>query len=113
MAGLVYVDPTDLRSREQDLDYLRASGYTTDEAARHIERVREGMAGYVSSRTGPCRAEMEVMQVNETSYSAEFRRLPPLAPLPRILATRWRGRERRMYTTPDSPVRCARPVDNA
>jgi pimeloyl-ACP methyl ester carboxylesterase len=82
VAGLVYVDPTDLRSRAQDLDYLRASGYTTDEAARHIERVRERMAGYVSSRTGPYRAEMEVIQVNESSYSAEFRGLPPLAPIP-------------------------------
>lgn len=82
VAGLVYVDPTDLRSKEQEMEYLKGSGYTAEQARLHVDEVRERMAGYVRSRTGPYRAEMEVIQAIESSYSAEFRRLPPVPPIP-------------------------------
>ena len=40
------------------------------------------MAAFVSSRTGAYRAEMEVIQRNEESFSAEFLALPPLPRFP-------------------------------
>jgi peptidoglycan/xylan/chitin deacetylase (PgdA/CDA1 family) len=64
------------------LEHLRASGYTADEAAKHIARVRERTAGYASSRTGPYRAEMEVILAHESGHAAEFRRLAPQRPIP-------------------------------
>jgi pimeloyl-ACP methyl ester carboxylesterase len=106
VAGLVYVDPTDFRSREQDLDYLTASGYTPEGAARHIEGARERMAGYVSSRMGPYRAEMEVIQANEVSYSAEFRRLPPLPPIPVSIVMAGRFQPETWAQRPCAPRQC-------
>jgi pimeloyl-ACP methyl ester carboxylesterase len=82
VAGMVYVDPTDLRTREQDVEYLLASGYTRDGALQDIKRHRERLARYISSRTGAYRAEMEVIQRNEESFFAEFRSLPAVPEIP-------------------------------
>jgi pimeloyl-ACP methyl ester carboxylesterase len=38
VAGLVYVDPTDPRSLEQNLAYLQASGYSADGAREFLEK---------------------------------------------------------------------------
>ena len=82
VAGMVYVDPTHLRTREQEVEYLLASGYTRDGALQNIKRHRERLARYISSRTGPYRAEMEVIQRNEESFFAEFRSLPAVREIP-------------------------------
>ncbi len=99
VAGMVYVDPTDLRSREQHLEYLVASGYTPEEAGQHIERARRQLAEVASSRTGSYRAEMEVILRNQGTFSAEFHSLPrvPATPVSILISGRfdpptWRER---------------------
>jgi pimeloyl-ACP methyl ester carboxylesterase len=82
VAGMVYVDPTHFQTREQNVEYLVATGHTRDTALESIERSRAQMAGFVSSRTGAYRAEMEVIQANEQSFSAEFLALPPVSGFP-------------------------------
>jgi pimeloyl-ACP methyl ester carboxylesterase len=82
VAGMVYVDPTDLRSEEQDLAYLRASGFSTDGALKHIADQNARMARFVALRIGGYRAEMDVILVNQRSFSSEFRRLPPVPAVP-------------------------------
>lgn len=106
IAGLVYVDPTDPRSPEQNLAYLQASGYSADGAREFLTRHRERMSQFVQSRSGPYRAEMEVIQATELSQFAEFRTLPALPPVPvsillanRLDAQTWAGR-------PCTPVVC-------
>jgi pimeloyl-ACP methyl ester carboxylesterase len=99
VTGLVYVDPTDPRSLEQNIAYLRASGYTDEGAREFLESRREQVAAFVRSRSGPYRAEMEVIQAAETSHFAEFRELPPLKGMPvsilvsnRLHPDVWQGR---------------------
>jgi pimeloyl-ACP methyl ester carboxylesterase len=83
--GLVYVDPTDPRSEDQDLAYLRDSGYTADGARRFIDARAEQMAEFVRRQSGQYRAEMEVIRLNELNHSAEFLELPPLPAIPIVL----------------------------
>jgi pimeloyl-ACP methyl ester carboxylesterase len=99
VAGLVYVDSTDPRSPEQNTAYLRASGYTDDGILEFMERQRQQMSAFVGSRTGPYRAEMEVIQAVERSGFAEFRALPPPPSVPaailvsnRLDPQLWQGR---------------------
>jgi pimeloyl-ACP methyl ester carboxylesterase len=99
VAGLVYVDPTDPRSLEENIAYLRANGYTDDGAREFLESRRQQVAAFVRSRTGPYRAEMEIIQAAERDYFAEFRELPPLRGVPvsilvsnRLHPEVWQGR---------------------
>ena len=99
VAGLVYVDSTDPRSPEQNATYLRASGYTDEGIVEFMRRRREEMSAFVASRTGPYRAEMEVIQATEAGSFSEFRALPPPPPVPaailvsnRLSPQVWQGR---------------------
>lgn len=99
LGGLVYVDPTDPRSPEQNQAYLEASGYSADGAREFVVRNREQMARFVASQTGGYRAEMEVIQAAELTQFAEFRALPalPSVPIALLVANRlepemWAGR---------------------
>ena len=99
VAGLVYVDPSDPRSREQNLAYLEASGYSADGAREFLARNLERMSRFVSAQTGSYRAEMEVIQAVELTHFAEFRALPalPAIPIALLVANRlepqmWAGR---------------------
>jgi pimeloyl-ACP methyl ester carboxylesterase len=99
VAGLVYVDSTDPRSPEQNAAYLRASGYTDDGIRAFMQRQREQLSAFVGSRTGPYRAEMEVIQAAELSAFSEFRALPPPPAVPaailvsnRLSPQVWQGR---------------------
>ena len=99
VAGLVYVDSTDPRSPEQNAAYLRASGYTDDGILAFMQRHREQLSAFVGSRTGPYRAEMEVIQAAELSGFSEFRALPapPAVPAAILVSNRlnpqiWQGR---------------------
>jgi pimeloyl-ACP methyl ester carboxylesterase len=99
VAGLVYVDSTDPRSPEQNAAYLRASGYTDDGILEFMQRHREQLSAFVGSRTGPYRAEMEVIQAAELSGFSEFRALPPPPSVPaailvsnRLDPQMWQGR---------------------
>ena len=99
VAGLVYVDSSDPRSPEQNAAYLRASGYTDEGIVEFMRRRREEMAAFVASRSGPYRAEMEVIQAAEISAFSEFRALPPPPPVPaailvsnRLNPQTWQGR---------------------
>jgi pimeloyl-ACP methyl ester carboxylesterase len=82
VAGMVYVDPTHFQTREQNIEYLVATGHTRESAVADMARHREEFAAFVSSRTGAFRAEMEVIQANEENFSAEFLALPPPSGFP-------------------------------
>ena len=99
VAGLVYVDPTDPRSLEQNLAYLQASGYTAEGAREFLQRHREQMSQFVQAQVGAYRAEMEVIRDAEFGDFAEFRGLPALPSVPvsvllanRLEAQMWAGR---------------------
>jgi pimeloyl-ACP methyl ester carboxylesterase len=99
VAGLVYVDSTDPRSPEQNTAYLKASGYTDEGIRAFMQQRRERLSAFVSSRTGPYRAEMAVIQAAELSDFAEFRALPapPAVPAAILVSNRvdpqiWQGR---------------------
>jgi pimeloyl-ACP methyl ester carboxylesterase len=78
IAGLVYVDPTDLRTTESGRAYLRAQGYSDDDLARQ-KRER----GAAAARFGdPNDGESTVIQTLGESDYAEFRTLPPLPDVP-------------------------------
>ena len=82
VAGLVYVDPTALRSEQQHLAYLRSSGFTAEGARDHTEGSRKRMAGFVAALAGPRKAEMEVIANHEGSFAAQFRELKPIPMVP-------------------------------
>lgn len=106
VAGMVYVDPTDLRSREQHLKYLLASGFTAEVALQDIEDSRERMAAFVRSRTGPYRVEMEVIQANEISFSADWRALAPVSGVPVAVLTSGRFDPSMWTRRPCEPKAC-------
>jgi pimeloyl-ACP methyl ester carboxylesterase len=106
VAGLVYVDSTDPRSPEQNAAYLRASGYTDDGIVEFMERQRQRMSAFVGSRTGPYRAEMEVIQAAERSSFAEFRALPPPPSVPAAILVSNRLDPRMWQGRPCEPAAC-------
>jgi pimeloyl-ACP methyl ester carboxylesterase len=82
VAGMVYVDPTHFQTREQNIEYLVATGHTRESAVADMARHREQFAAFVASRTGAFRGEMQVIQANEENFSAEFLALPPPSGFP-------------------------------
>ena len=69
IAGLVYVDPTDMRSEEQQLEYYKARGYAATDVPALRQKRREQVRAY-----GP---EMDVAMDLEDTYFAEFRHFHP------------------------------------
>jgi len=99
VAGLVYVDSSDPRSPEENSAYLRDSGYTDEGVREFIEKHRNELSALVASRSGPYRAEMEVIQAAELSDFSEFRALPPPPSVPAAILVSnqldpqmWQGR---------------------
>jgi pimeloyl-ACP methyl ester carboxylesterase len=82
-AGLVYVDPTDMRSEEQQLEYYKARGYAAADVPALREKKRQQFRAY-----GP---EMSVAMDFEDTYFAEFRALPPPpdVPVSVVMATKF------------------------
>lgn len=74
VAGLVYVDPTDMRSEEQDLEYYRARGYSAEDIPKLRQNRRERFRDYG--------AEMTVALDLEDSHFADLRALPPMPDVP-------------------------------
>ncbi len=70
VAGLLYIDPTDIRTEEEDAAYWGAQGFTPEAAA----------ARKTASRTGMIAAggEMKVMAETSAAYFKDFRSLPPV-----------------------------------
>jgi len=83
VAGLVYVDPTDMRSEEQQLEYYKARGHAAADVPTIRERRRQQFRA-----SGP---EMQVALDLEQTYFAEFRALsaPPDVPVSVVMATRF------------------------
>ena len=83
IAGLVYVDPTDMRSQAESLEFYLARGHAAADvpAIRKARRERLGAAG----------PEMRVALDLEDSYFAEFRALPrlPDVPVSVLMATKF------------------------
>ena len=74
VAGLVFVDPTDLRSEEEDRAYFRGQGYSDEAAAAHRAEQWNRMRA-----AGP---EMQAAADASAGYFKEFRTLPPLPDVP-------------------------------
>ncbi len=82
VAGLVYLDPTDLRTRAQEMAYLLATGYTPEGASEQFRRYRDEFAAYVRTFSGAARVEMEMIDEIESADAPEFQALPPPPPVP-------------------------------
>jgi pimeloyl-ACP methyl ester carboxylesterase len=74
VTGLVYVDPTDMRSEEEELAYYKARGYSPGDVPELRRRKRQQFRAYG--------AEMAVAFDLEDSHYAEFRALPRLPEVP-------------------------------
>jgi pimeloyl-ACP methyl ester carboxylesterase len=98
VAGLVYVDPTDLRTGESGLAYLRAQGYSAEALALQ-RRDREQKAAAAPTAKAPQDTEDRALQALMDSDYAEFRTLPPIPDVPvsvlmsaKFDPTLWKGR---------------------
>jgi hypothetical protein len=74
VAGLLYVDPTDIRTEEQDNAYWRGQGFTPEAAARRKSESRQSMIA--------AGGELKVMAETTAGYFKEFHALPPVPDVP-------------------------------
>jgi pimeloyl-ACP methyl ester carboxylesterase len=74
VAGLVYVDPTDVRTEAEDLAYYKARGHTAEDVPALKKRRRQQFRAYG--------AEMSVALDLQDTHFAEFHALPPLPDVP-------------------------------
>jgi pimeloyl-ACP methyl ester carboxylesterase len=83
VAGLVYVDPTDMRSEEEQLAFYKARGHAAADVPALRAKKREQVRAYG--------AEMKVALDLEDTYFAEFRALPapPDVPVSVLMATKF------------------------
>ena len=56
---MIYLDPTDLHSREQEIEHLRAIGYTAEGAAGYVTRYRQEFAAYIATLPPVVQVETE------------------------------------------------------
>jgi len=77
VAGLVYVDPTDIRSEQDEQNLFRSLGYGADEVAR-----RRDAARLATFPENPYGAEMKVARDLASTYFADFRGIPPTPDVP-------------------------------
>ena len=99
VAGMIYLDPTDLHSREQEIEHLRAIGYTVEGAAAYVTRYRQDFAAYIATLPPVVQVEMKLIDGIERSDAPEFQRMPPVpsVPISIVLAGKrepwiWNGR---------------------
>ena len=107
VAGLVYVDPTDIRSEQDELALFRTLGYSAGEVAKRRDAMRQEVLP-----DGPYGAEMKVARDLASSYFADFRILPPApdVPVSVLMAAKfepamWAGRPCQPRTCHDAWVR--------
>jgi pimeloyl-ACP methyl ester carboxylesterase len=74
IAGLIFVDSTDLRTEEEDRAYLRGQGFSDEAAAAH--RAEQW------TRMKTLGSEMHAAAEAGAGYYKEFRSLPPLPDVP-------------------------------
>jgi hypothetical protein len=97
---------TDLHTRRQETEFLRAAGYTEEGARSHIERYNLDFAAYVRTFSGGVRHEMDVVEAIENGEGSEFQQLSPATgiPISVILATKF---EPQLWANrPCEPRRC-------
>jgi pimeloyl-ACP methyl ester carboxylesterase len=82
IAGLVYLDPTDLRTQQQETQFLLDTGFTPEAAAKHLERYWQDWANYLAGLSPRVRSEMRVIEQIERSGAPEFQQLPPVRDVP-------------------------------
>jgi pimeloyl-ACP methyl ester carboxylesterase len=104
VAGLVYVDPTDMRTEAEDRAYYVARGHRLEDVPALRKQRRERFRAYG--------AEMSVALDIEDSHFAEFHALPPLpdVPVSVLMAARfdpvpWAGQPCRPQDCHDAWVR--------
>lgn len=105
VAGLVYVDPAAIRTREGDLAYLRAQGYS-EEALRDRRAQRRQMAALVPAVKEPDLGEAKVFQDLFDSDFEEFRALPPTPDVPVTLLMSAKFDPRGWAGRPCEPIVC-------
>ena len=98
VAGLVYVDPTDMPTEEDMIALVQATGIAAEEAPRFIEVTRQaGLESFAQIQLPPAlRADAEVALELVDTHFADFRGLPPVPDVPvvilmasRFLAAQW------------------------
>jgi pimeloyl-ACP methyl ester carboxylesterase len=105
VAGLVYVDPTDLRTKESGLAYFRTQGYSADVLAQQ-EREREQLAAAARASKEPYDGEDRVLQALIDTDYAEFRALPPVPDVPVSLLMSAKFDPRTWTGRPCEPMIC-------
>jgi pimeloyl-ACP methyl ester carboxylesterase len=98
VAGMVFVDPTDLRSEEEDRAYLRAQGFSAAAGAAH--RAEQW------ARLRALGGEMQAAADVAAAYSKEFRSLPPLPDVPVTVLVSDRFQESVWPPGPCAPRAC-------
>jgi pimeloyl-ACP methyl ester carboxylesterase len=74
IAGMVYVDPTDLRTEAQDIEYFHAQGYTDE---TRLKRKAELAARFPGGG-----GEYQAIRDTSQSFFKEFRTLPRMPDVP-------------------------------
>jgi pimeloyl-ACP methyl ester carboxylesterase len=97
IAGLVYVDPTDLRTEAEDIEYFRAQGYTPEQRVKRKADLRASFAG-----TG----EFAAIRVTGEGFFKEFRTLPPVPDVPVTVLMSARYDPATWKTSPCEPLEC-------
>jgi pimeloyl-ACP methyl ester carboxylesterase len=99
VAGMVYLDPTDLHTRDQEIEHLRAIGYSAAGAATYITNYRRDFAAYIATLPPDVQVEMRLIDDIERRDAPEFQQLPPVpnVPVSIVLAGKreswiWEGR---------------------
>ncbi len=104
VAGLVYVDPTDIRTKESNLAYFRAQGYS-DQVLKQQQSQGQQPAGVPRVVKEPY-GEAEVMKHLLDSTFSEFRTLPPVADIPVSLLMSAKFDSRVWAGKPCEPMLC-------
>ena len=99
VAGMIYLDPTDLHSRAQEIEHLRAIGYTRTARPPMSGATAQDFAAYIATLPPVVQVEMKLIDGIERSDAPEFQRMPPLpsVPISIVLAGKreswiWEGR---------------------
>jgi pimeloyl-ACP methyl ester carboxylesterase len=83
VGGLVYVDPTEMWTEKDELNFYRAMGISAEELLPQKRKVRQVGSQFIEQAPPGLRAEFEVfMDLYYHNYFADFRSLPSTAKIP-------------------------------
>jgi len=83
VAGLVYVDPTEMWSEKDELDFYQAMGVSAEDLMEQKRKIRKLGAQFTAQAPPGLKADFEVFkELYYDTYFADFRSLPLLPRIP-------------------------------